>query len=47
LWEFLCHLHSEFQCESSSLLHDQAVYSKCLLHHSHYSFVMNLKFIID
>jgi hypothetical protein len=29
-----------------SLLHGQAVYSKRLLHHSHYSFVMDLKFII-
>ncbi len=37
LWEFPCCLHSEFQCESSSLLHDQTVHSKCLLHHSHYS----------
>jgi hypothetical protein len=37
LWGFPFHLHSEFQCESFSLLHDQTVYSKRLLHHSHYS----------
>jgi hypothetical protein len=33
--KFHC-LHSEFQCELVSLLHDQIIYSKCLLHHSHY-----------